>query len=32
MPTQGDNYNIVGDCLGQGFHQYVFAEPVWPAD
>jgi len=30
-PSQGGYYNIVGDCLGQGYHQYIFADPVWPA-
>jgi hypothetical protein len=31
-PSEGGYYNIVGDCLGQGYHQYVFADPVWPAN
>jgi hypothetical protein len=31
-PSQGGYYNIVGDCLGQGYHQYVFADSVYPAD
>lgn len=31
MPSQGGYYNVVGDCLGQGYHQYIFADPVWPA-
>ncbi|GAB4420173.1 MAG: hypothetical protein OHK0039_33420 [Bacteroidia bacterium] len=25
-------YNILGDHLGQGYHQYVFADSVYPAD
>ena len=31
-PSQGGYYNVVGDCLGQGYHQYVFAGPTWPAN
>ena len=31
-PSQGGYYNIVGDCLGQGYHQYIFAGPTWPAN
>jgi len=23
-------YNVVGDHLGQGYHQYVFAEDIYP--
>jgi hypothetical protein len=30
-PSQGGYYNVVGDCLGQGYHQYIFAQPVYPA-
>ncbi len=29
-PSEGGYYNIVGDCLGQGYHQYIFADAVWP--
>jgi hypothetical protein len=25
-------YNIVGDHLGQGYHQYIFADKVYPAE
>ena len=31
-PSEGGFYNIVGDCLGQGYHQYVFAEATYPGD
>jgi hypothetical protein len=31
-PSQGGYYNIVGDCLGQGYHQYIFAGARYPAD
>jgi len=31
-PSQGGYYNIVGDCLGQGYHQYVFADATYPGD
>ena len=30
-PSQGGYYNILGDCLGQGYHQYAFADPVYPS-
>ncbi|MGA2973702.1 MAG: hypothetical protein ABSF77_00155 [Spirochaetia bacterium] len=30
-PSQGGYYNIVGDCLGQGYHQYIFADAIYPA-
>lgn len=30
-PSLGGYYNVVGDCLGQGYHQYIFAQPVYPA-
>jgi hypothetical protein len=30
-PSESGYYNIVGDCLGQGYHQYIFAGPVWPS-
>jgi hypothetical protein len=30
-PSQGGYYNVVGDCLGQGYHQYVFADAVYPS-
>lgn len=30
-PSQGGWYNVVGDCLGQGYHQYVFADAAYPA-
>jgi len=30
-PSQGGYFNIAGDCLGQGYHQYVFSDPLWPA-
>ncbi|MEI8093714.1 MAG: hypothetical protein WCG80_05840, partial [Spirochaetales bacterium] len=30
-PSQGGYYNILGDCLGQGYHQYVFADAFYPA-
>jgi hypothetical protein len=30
-PSQGGYYNIVGDCLGQGYHQYAFAGTEYPA-
>jgi hypothetical protein len=29
-PLKGGYYNIVGDCLGQGYHQYAFAGPTYP--
>jgi hypothetical protein len=28
-PSEAGYYNIVGDCLGQGYHQYIFADSVW---
>ena len=34
-PFGGGNecyYNIVGDHLGQGYHQYIFADSVYPPD
>jgi hypothetical protein len=31
-PSQGGYYNIVGDCLGQGYHQYIFAGSTYPAN
>lgn len=31
-PSQGGYYNIVGDCLGQGYHQYAFAAPTYPGN
>ncbi len=30
-PSQGGYYNIVGDCCGQGYHQYIFADTTYPA-
>lgn len=31
--NEGDcYYNILGDHLGQGYHQYIFANPVYPGD
>ena len=33
-PFGGDNecyYNIVGDNLGQGYHQYIFVDTVYPS-
>jgi hypothetical protein len=30
-PSQGGYYNIVGDCRGQGYHQYIFADATYPA-
>lgn len=30
-PSAGGFYNIVGDCLGQGYHQYIFANDYYPA-
>jgi hypothetical protein len=30
-PSQGGYYNIVGDCLGQDYHQYLFANALYPA-
>jgi len=30
-PSAGGFYNIVGDCLGQGYHQYIFAGDYYPA-
>jgi len=32
MPSEGGYYNVLGDCLGQGYHQYIFADPVYPAE
>lgn len=32
-PFGGGNecfYNIIGDCLGQGYHQYIFSDTVYP--
>jgi hypothetical protein len=32
-PFGGSNecfYNIIGDCLGQGYHQYIFSDTVYP--
>ena len=31
-PSQGGYYNVVGDCLGQGYHQYIFADSVYPSE
>ena len=34
-PFGGGNecyYNIVGDNLGQGYHQYIFADKFYPTD
>ncbi len=31
-PSQGGYYNVLGDCLGQGYHQYVFADATYPAE
>jgi hypothetical protein len=29
-PLKGGYYNIVGDCLGQGYHQYAYAGATYP--
>jgi len=29
-PSAGGFYNIVGDCLGQGYHQYIFSSDYYP--
>ena len=34
-PFGGGNecyYNIIGDNLGQGYHQYVFADTIYPSN
>ncbi len=31
-PSQGGYYNVVGDCLGQGYHQFVFADATYPSN
>ncbi len=31
-PSQGGYYNVVGDCLGQGYHQYIFADATYPKE
>ena len=34
-PFGGGNecyFNIVGDHLGQGYHQYIFADKFYPSD
>ena len=34
-PFGGGNecyYNIIGDNLGQGYHQYIFADSIYPSD
>ncbi len=30
-PSAGGFYNVEGDCLGQGYHQYIFAGDYYPA-
>ena len=29
-PSEGGCCNAAGDCLGQGCHQYRFADPAYP--